>query len=486
MANYHASIKVFSRSKGHSAVNAICYRAGVRIKDERIGETFDYTKRKGVAHTEILTPKNSPDWSKDVAQLWNKVEEAELRKNSAVAREFEVSLPHELNEKQRLDLSRNITQNLVDRFGFATQFSIHHPDDENSKNFHVHILASTRKLEPTGFTEKTRELDEMKKTKEQEANPAILEVRKMIEITINDHLEKAGKQSRVDCRTLEAQQMEAIKNKDIAKAIELSREPQHHVGKNPTQANMAIQHNQAIKQQHQNQIHSLIEKISQEVKPQKIGDKKMAIKIQMYWLSDKLQKEIEKVRKKDMELYDISAKDWFQAKGIVLPNKFKTKAELEMEKEYAGWSWEDQLDNDRKKTGEAGISAEEFYKSRGLDVPDIFKPTSPGKRHEPEAKKSFFDGVIETIKEKFGLMEKSGNSGYGLTEKEQNFLKEIMAKSLTSSSSSEFNKQDNQSKNSTTQNKEEFSNMVSPVESLFAQETSEQSRVIPSPKKQLT
>ena len=111
----------------------------------------------------ILAPADAPDWAQDPAQLWNAAEAAETRKNSVVAREFLVSLPHELTDEQRADLARDLTAHLVDRFGFAAMFAIHAPDKKaDERNHHVHILATTRRMEPSGLGAKTRELDDRK------------------------------------------------------------------------------------------------------------------------------------------------------------------------------------------------------------------------------------------------------------------------------------------------------------------------------------
>ena len=82
MATYRLSVKVMSRSTGRSSVAAAAYRSAESIKDHRLNQTFDYTKKQGVAHTEILTPKNAPDWAKDRAKLWNAVEKIEKRKDA--------------------------------------------------------------------------------------------------------------------------------------------------------------------------------------------------------------------------------------------------------------------------------------------------------------------------------------------------------------------------------------------------------------------
>lgn len=84
---FHCSVKTISRSAGRSATAAIAYRSGEEIADERTGEIFDFTRKQGVIHSEIVVPDQAPEWAHDRASLWNAVEQAEKRKNSTVARE---------------------------------------------------------------------------------------------------------------------------------------------------------------------------------------------------------------------------------------------------------------------------------------------------------------------------------------------------------------------------------------------------------------
>jgi hypothetical protein len=44
--------------------------------------------------------RQRPEWARDRAQLWNAAEQAEKRKNSTVAREFE-TLPAELSAERK-------------------------------------------------------------------------------------------------------------------------------------------------------------------------------------------------------------------------------------------------------------------------------------------------------------------------------------------------------------------------------------------------
>ena len=193
---------MISRSQGRSATAAIAYRVAERIEDRRTGLTFDYAKRGGVDHTEILAPDHAPDWVSDRSELWNRVEEAETRKNSQVAREVRVALPAELTHAQRVELVRDFAQKqFVDR-GMVADIALHAPGrDGDDRNHHAHILLTTREIDPEGFTTKNRDwnkvelLEDWRETWARDANLA---------------LERAGIEERIDHRTLEAQRDEAL------------------------------------------------------------------------------------------------------------------------------------------------------------------------------------------------------------------------------------------------------------------------------------
>ena len=110
MAQYRFSAQVIKRSDGRSAVAAAAYRAGERLSDERLEMPFDYRARGGVEHTEIMLPEGAPEAFADRSALWNAVEAAEGRSDARVAREVQVSLPHELSTEQRQELVREFVQ----------------------------------------------------------------------------------------------------------------------------------------------------------------------------------------------------------------------------------------------------------------------------------------------------------------------------------------------------------------------------------------
>ena len=228
MAIYHLSVKTISRSDGRSGTAASAYRAGVSITDERTGEIHDYTRRRGVEASELALPDGSPDW--DRSQLWNAAEASEKRKNSTVAREYEVALPDELNQSERLALVKEFASELVKRHGVAVDFAIHTPGKEgDNRNHHAHVLTSTRRLGPEGFGEKSRELD-AKETGSKEVE----HWRERWASLSNRALERAGQGARIDHRSLVAQRAEALALGDIPRADSLDRTPTQHLGPVPT------------------------------------------------------------------------------------------------------------------------------------------------------------------------------------------------------------------------------------------------------------
>jgi MobA/MobL family len=163
MAIFYLAMKSFGRARGKSgsrATSAAAYRAGERIRDERSGALYDHRGRRDVMHKEIILPSRlAPagrelDWARDRASLWNAAEHAERRKNARVAREFTLGLPHELSPRQRTAVARRFAQELSDRYRSAIDLVIHAPRGD-PRNFHAHLLATTREIDAAGLGSKT-------------------------------------------------------------------------------------------------------------------------------------------------------------------------------------------------------------------------------------------------------------------------------------------------------------------------------------------
>ena len=205
---YHSAEKLHSDHDGvthdyerSSVVNTSAYNSGGSL--EHKGMDFDYTRKRGVVHTEIILPHNAPSEFKDRQTLWNAVECAEKRKDAQTARDIDVALPVELNRDEQINLVRDYVQeNFVDK-GMCADFAIH---DTGKGNPHAHILLTTRDVDEDGFHKKNRAWNDrccLHEWRENWAN------------SCNEQLEGYGV-DRIDHRTLKAQGID--------------REPTIHIG----------------------------------------------------------------------------------------------------------------------------------------------------------------------------------------------------------------------------------------------------------------
>ncbi|WP_323766219.1 MobA/MobL family protein [Marinovum sp.] len=221
-------VVIHSRADGRGAVKSAAYCARSSYRDERLGKRFRAGKTGGCLSHELI------NWSGDAASLWNAAEKAETRRNARVIRELRPSLPAELPLTEQVRLVRGFGLWLRDEYGVAIQANIHAPrflnraterrhqagkldmarddylaalfDDEiTNRNFHAHILMTTRKVCPrTGaMGAKTRVLDD-KKTGPEE----IRRIRQEWANRTNAALARVGASARVDLRSY----------KDMAKA----------------------------------------------------------------------------------------------------------------------------------------------------------------------------------------------------------------------------------------------------------------------------
>ena len=153
LAIYRLAVKKIRRSEGGNACAAAAYRTGTKIGN------FDYLNRRGVADRALFFPKDAPPWSR--SRLWQEAEQAEKRKNSVVAREVLLSLPHEMTPEAYRKAVEEFCSWIVGRYQCAADAAIHTPKrGHDARNIHAHILMTTRRLSAQGLTEKTRELDD--------------------------------------------------------------------------------------------------------------------------------------------------------------------------------------------------------------------------------------------------------------------------------------------------------------------------------------
>lgn len=204
-AIYHFSAQVISRRKGRSSLAAAAYRAAEKMIDEVAGIVHDFTRKRGVAHTEILLPPTAPRHFSDRATLWAEVEKVEKRKDAQLAREIDIALPRCLSNADKIRLAKKFAADVFVADGMIADLCFH---DLDSKNPHVHIMLTTRDVDENGFGKKNRtwnDRDLLVHWREQWANYT------------NSLLEHRGHSERIDHRTLLEQGI-------------TDREPQVHLG----------------------------------------------------------------------------------------------------------------------------------------------------------------------------------------------------------------------------------------------------------------
>ena len=231
MASYHFSAQIIKRSEGRSAVRFAAYRAGAKLVDERDGRKADYSRRRGVAHTEILAPEGSASWLRDRQALWNAVERQEKRADAQLAREINMALPHELTDGQRLQLVRDfVAAHFVAR-GMVADVAIHRPvsaKGDDARNHHAHVTLTLRQATKNGLR--------AVKTREWNSDAMLKQWRRAWAEHQNTALRAHGQQARVDHRTLVEQRRAAQERRDTLAAEILDRVPELHVGPRATNA----------------------------------------------------------------------------------------------------------------------------------------------------------------------------------------------------------------------------------------------------------
>ncbi len=233
MAIYHLSTKPISRSSGRSAVASVAYRAGIEITDERLGKTYDYTKRSGVLWTGLATPHGL---NIDRNELWNRAEKTETRSNSRTAREIVINIPHELMQGDQSAgkmLAYEFATNLSQKYGIAVDIAVHAPDKQgDNRNYHAHLLLTTRQIEQSkdGYKLASKSQLEMSNTQLKKLGllsnqDELKEIRKEWAELANEYLAERNIDARIDHRSHADRGLETLPTVKMGwKATELERQ----------------------------------------------------------------------------------------------------------------------------------------------------------------------------------------------------------------------------------------------------------------------
>ncbi|OJW55183.1 MAG: hypothetical protein BGO67_05270 [Alphaproteobacteria bacterium 41-28] len=163
MAIQFARCEYVSRSKGGNVCRKASYNQRTEIRCERTGELFSFQEREGNVHHEVLLPEGADLRFKNSSVLWNEAERCERRKDSQVAKEFVLALPDDkqISLEDRIELTRRFAETHFIEKGLGVQLDVHEPD-EHEKNWHAHLLVTTRRFREDGLSfekSKARDLD---------------------------------------------------------------------------------------------------------------------------------------------------------------------------------------------------------------------------------------------------------------------------------------------------------------------------------------
>jgi Ti-type conjugative transfer relaxase TraA len=163
MAIQFARLEYVSRSTGGNACRKAAYNERTSLKCERTGELFYFEHKEDGIYHDVMLPIGAHSTFKSSKVLWNAVEHFELRSNSQICKELVLALPDnsEITFEDRIELTRRfVHKNFVSK-GVAVQMDIHAPH-EGDKNWHAHLLVTTRRFSKDGMTfhtHKARDLD---------------------------------------------------------------------------------------------------------------------------------------------------------------------------------------------------------------------------------------------------------------------------------------------------------------------------------------
>lgn len=158
MAIYHFSAKIGSRANGQSAVASASYRSASKLYSHEEEKYFDYTRKNAVTYSKIFLPANASKEFEDRQILWNTVEKVEKQKNSQLYREFEISLPNECTQEQKIEMVEKFCR-ILQNEGMCVDVSIHDVKagqigkkgkEKKNDNSHVHIMTPLRAIGENG------------------------------------------------------------------------------------------------------------------------------------------------------------------------------------------------------------------------------------------------------------------------------------------------------------------------------------------------
>jgi len=151
-------LETHTRGQNHSAVAGAAYRLGIKLYDERAGVWHDFRKRalgEEIVLALTVAPQGAPSWATDPAQLWNRVELAEKRKDAQLARDYRIPIPFGLSDQHASAMAEEMARYISRELHTPVSIGLHRDADRDAlgvvklnekQGFHAHLYFPTRRL----------------------------------------------------------------------------------------------------------------------------------------------------------------------------------------------------------------------------------------------------------------------------------------------------------------------------------------------------
>ncbi|SPR16137.1 conjugal transfer protein TraA [Orientia tsutsugamushi] len=152
MAIQFTRIEFLSRSKGGDSCRKAAYNARTIVENEKTGIKYNFSRKKDNVYHTVLIPDYVKQEFKNIQTLMNEVERTAKKDNSQLLKDIVIALPDEkeLNLEHRIELTHQIVDAMEwGQNGLGVQIDIHKPQI-GDKNWHAHILVTTRRFKENG------------------------------------------------------------------------------------------------------------------------------------------------------------------------------------------------------------------------------------------------------------------------------------------------------------------------------------------------
>ena len=175
---FHVSVKPVTKGNGGSVIAKSAYNSGSKLEDKKTNKIHDYTAKttaknielidkhgvkttkeieKNVAYSALIVPKIADKIEVEREGFWNEIELIEKSAKAQLGVEIDVMFPRGLSADQRIELVKEYSQELADRYNILVDVNIHRPHTHIQKkdgqileitkdNHHAHILLSSREI----------------------------------------------------------------------------------------------------------------------------------------------------------------------------------------------------------------------------------------------------------------------------------------------------------------------------------------------------